>query len=353
MSLIVRGGLPGRFFMSLAIQSLGTFTSVGGDVPMTMASLLTQFQAFDDLAALASDGEPLTGAATPLSPRLTGVARLGALGLLALRECAAAAQPGAPLPVLVCAPDPADLQISPGGLLELVTADAGIAVDRQQSRVFARGRIAVLEALIAARTLLTTRRATGCYLVGVDSLVMGDRPRRLVQQGRVLDGNSVDGFVPGEGAAALLLTADGKGLAVIAGLGTGAEPAGGNEELPVTGAGLHEAALRALAESGTPGTQLAAVVHDVSGVHRDFEELLLARTRPPMDVAQQAQVYAPALSVGEIGAAAGPLALAMLAFFIQQGVVDGPGLCLFRSSDQARGAAAVTPAPQRRRSAHG
>src|SRR5262249_37969753 len=57
-----------------------------------------------------------------------------------------------------------------------------------------------------------------------------------------------------------------------------------------------------------------------------------------------ARLFVPALSVGEIGAAAGPLALAMLAFFVQPRVVEGPALCRLGSGGGARPAAAVRPA---------
>jgi 3-oxoacyl-[acyl-carrier-protein] synthase-1 len=343
--------------MSLVIQSLGAFTSVGGDVAMTMASLLSQFQAFDDLAADAGGaaGEPITGAATPLPARLAGVRRLAALGLLSLQECAAAAPPGPPVPLFVCAPGAGDWDGSSSELLEGVTADAGIAVDLAQSRVFSSGRTGVVDALRAGRELLAARRASAFYLLGVDSLVTGDRPFRLAGAGRILDDDNSDGFVPGEGAAALLLAdAGAHGVAALAGLGRGSEPAGGRADRALTGVGLHEAALGAVAEAQLRGADLCAVVHDVSGVQRDFEDLLLARGRPPLDAAGAARLFAPSLSVGEIGAAAGPLALAMLAFFIDKGVLGGPGLCLFHSDGTDRGAAAVAPLPPSKRwSSHG
>jgi 3-oxoacyl-[acyl-carrier-protein] synthase-1 len=340
--------------MFLVIQSLGAFTSVGGDVAMTMASLLSQFQAFDDLDAVAKGGEALTGAATPLPAGLTGRRRLAALGLLSLQECAAAAPPGPPAPLLVCAPSADDWDGSPSDLLEGVTGDAGIDVDLAQSRVFSNGRIGVVDALQAGRDLLASRRAAAFYLLGVDSLVTGERPYRLMNAGRLLDDENSDGFVPGEGAAALRLSSAGAdGVAALVGIGTGDEPAGRSGAQAMTGAGLHEAALGAVTDAKVGGSDLRAVVHDVSGIQRDFEDLLLARSRPPLDVAATARIFAPSISVGEIGAAAGPLALAMLAFFIHKGVVGGPGLCLFRSDGSGRGAAVVAPIPAGRRSSHG
>jgi hypothetical protein len=137
---------------------------------MTMASLLSQFQAFDDLELEAGDGEPATGASTPLPASLTGVRRLSALGLLALQECAAGAPSEAPAPLFVCAPSADDCDEPLAGLLEGVIADAGIAVDLSQSRIFSSGRSAVIDALRAGQELVSARRAAAFYLLGVDSL---------------------------------------------------------------------------------------------------------------------------------------------------------------------------------------
>jgi hypothetical protein len=73
---------------SLAIRSIGAFTSVGEDASMTMASILSGIQLFDDLELRGEDGEPVTGAVTPVARRLRGASRLGGIGLAAVRDCA-------------------------------------------------------------------------------------------------------------------------------------------------------------------------------------------------------------------------------------------------------------------------
>ena len=202
--------------------------------------------------------------------------------------------------------------------------------------------------------MLASGRANAFYLLGVDSLVTGPRVRGLLDAGRILTGEQADGFVPGEGAVALRFgVSKGNGAAVLAGLGSGREPAAQNEEVSLTGIGLHEAAQQAVSEAGVRGADLRGLVHDVSGAQRDFEDFLLARGRPPLDSAASVRVFAPSFSVGEIGAAAGPLAIAMLAFFIAKGVLDGPGLCLLRSEGTTRGAVALAPADGEWRHSHG
>jgi 3-oxoacyl-[acyl-carrier-protein] synthase-1 len=336
------------------IQSMGAFTSVGGDVPTTMAALVSEFQAFDDLPLNGPDGEPVTGASTPLPPDLVGRDRLVALGLFALQECAAGAPTRPDVPLFVCAPDTESGADATSSLLEGVTADAAIGIERRQSRVFPGGRAGLIDALRTGREILASGRADAFYLLGVDSLVTGPRVRGLMDSGRILTSEQADGFVPGEGAVALRFSVSrGNAAAVLAGLGSGREPAAPNERVSLTGVGLHEAAQQAVAEAGIGGADLRGLVHDVSGAQRDFEDFLLARGRPPLDSAGLVRVFAPSFSVGEIGAAAGPLAIAMLAFFIDKGVLDGPGLCLLRSEGPTRGAVALAPTERARRQSHG
>ena len=91
---------------------------------------MSEFQAFDDLPLRGPDGEPVTGASTPLPPNLLGGDRLAALGLFALQECAAGAPTRPDVPLFVCGPDMESGAEATASLLEGVTADAGIGVER-------------------------------------------------------------------------------------------------------------------------------------------------------------------------------------------------------------------------------
>jgi hypothetical protein len=73
-----------------------------------------------------------------------------------------------------------------------------------------------------------------------------------------------------------------------------------------------------------------------------MEELALAAARPPLG-GVDFRVLTPALSTGEVGAAAGVLSLAVLAFFMAHDELASPALAAFLSEGAARGAALVTP----------
>ena len=131
--------------------------------------------------------------------------------------------------------------------------------------------------------LLAAREAAGCYLVGADSLIAPKRLRRLARAGAVVDGVNSDGFVPGEGAAALLLVphADRATKALIAGLGTARDPGLAKGEA-ATGQAIGQALDQALADARIKPAQLSAAVHDLAGQYALFEELALAAARPPL-----------------------------------------------------------------------
>jgi 3-oxoacyl-[acyl-carrier-protein] synthase-1 len=329
----------------IAIQAIGAVTAAGDDASNTMAALVSELQLFDALDVPGSDGEPLTGARTGLPKRLKGVARLGGLGLVALTECAAKAPPGIRAPVLICAPAVDDLGADPGVLIDAVSADAALLVDKARSRVFPSGRAAFGQALGHADTLLRSGAVPACYLIGVDSLTESRRVTRLWEERRVFDPANRDGFVPGEAGVCVLLTGrvDERSMAAVTGFGVAEAP---TEDL-VTGAALSRAIAAAIGAAVIEPSAVGALVHDASGDRRSAEELTLASQREPFNRLGDVRVYAPADCTGEIGAAAGPMSLAMAAFFSAEGV-DGfesaPALLACLAEGPARASVVVAPA---------
>ena len=336
--------------MSLGIGAIGVLAANGASTSVVMASVLAAVQRFDDLDVAGPDGEPLGGAVVPLEGSPTGTDRLGALALGALLQCIGD-HGRAPAPMIVIAPAPEDVKAKPKELLAaILRADAALPIERGSSRVIQRGRQGIGDALRIARDLLTARRASECYVLGVDSLVTGDWVTRLVRQGAVIHEGNPDGIIPGEAAVAMRFSSDPRDhvLATVIGLGMSEEPGSRPDtDAPLTGRGLALAAGEALAEASEPEhlPPLAGLVHDRSGPHRHFEELALARGRVPLAGVTGEATFMPGLSAGETGAAAGLLALATTAFFVEKRVIVGPGVCLFTTDDAWRGAAIVVASP--------
>jgi 3-oxoacyl-(acyl-carrier-protein) synthase len=131
-------------------------------------------------------------------------------------------------------------------------------------------------------------------------------------------------------------------LAAWLGAAIGREEACRGTELPVTGVGVQEAMTRALAQAKLPFESVAAVAHDFSGEERYFEELLQASSRLTR-AESNITVEDPGLSVGETGAAAGFLAIAMMAFLQSKGVHRRPSLAVISCDGPERGAVVLGP----------
>lgn len=335
----------------IAIETAGAITPVGLDLADSMAAIYTRAQLFEDLGVLDADGEPLSGMKIPFAEDLAGPERLAAMAHEVLDECTASVETdGAKLPLLLCCPEAGafgqEAADFPARVLAEVIAKSPVPIDGARSRVLARGRAGVLDALGAALALLEDGAAVHCLVGGVDCLVDDARVQTLADDERLLTSTNKDGFVAGEAGAMLLLSnrPAPSTLASWLGAAAGHEEATRGSERPITGAGMQDAMTKALALAKTPFEALDCVAHDFSGEARYFEELLLASSRLAKATANHA-VEIPALSVGETGAAAGFLTVAMLAFLHGKGVHAGPSLGILSSDGPERGAVVLGPAP--------
>ena len=329
--------------MAIAIEAMGAVTAVGDNLPLSVASIYTSGRRCVALAALGADGRPVIGAPAMIDDDVRGIDRLRLLALMALQDCLGdqlEAQP--PLPVVVCAPPLEPFGCDASWFLQRLLDDSDLALDPEGSRVIAGGRAAFPDALALAEQRLASQEWPACFLVGVDSLVATARLAREVAARRVAGPGNATGFIPGEAGAALLLSlrADAGSAAIIAGIGR----CGGGTTFNTTAAVLADAAERALANAGIAAPALGAICHDGNGDWAQLEEMALADARPPLSLVPEAQRLIPSISTGEVGAAAGPLSLAIVGLLLAKGVVQRPSLAMFAAEGQARAAAVLTAA---------
>ena len=329
---------------SIHITGLGTFTPVGVNVPQTMGSVLSRLQWFDDLDLLDATGEPVTGARVRLRGVKDPAERYVGMGALALAECCGVGQgrrsSREQSPLFLATSPQRDLPCSPKELLDHLAGaqdqEGNEAILRSASRVFAEGRRGSIRALFAAVNALRSNEFEACYVGGVDSLLDPVLLHELLADGRLHDKAGSDGFTPGEGAAFVKLEMSSSSQQ--GGMLLGASLAE-DEETP--GLALANAATGALRAARLGPSQLTAIVHDGTGESTAAEERAIALTRlgftgpPPEGFA----TWAPSFSVGETGAAAAPLCLAMTTFFLRAGVFQGPVLNWFKA--EGMGAAIV------------
>src|SRR5205807_3523251 len=90
-------------------------------------------------------------------------------------------------------------------LSEYLAARAGLALDQAASRTFPLGRASVLVAIESALSAMTTDPSQAILVGGVDTFLDLRLLATLGAEGRVHGPRVMDGFVPGEGAAFLLI----------------------------------------------------------------------------------------------------------------------------------------------------
>lgn len=331
----------------LGIAAVGAVTVVGEDAPATVGSIFTEAQAFKRLPVSRPDGRPLAGAVVPMGDDVKGVDRLVLLAGSAVKEATRGVARGTEIGLVGCTSSDVDVvgtTEQPGAFLARLASEAGITIEQKASRIFRDDNLPTVEALSFAENTLHSSGLPAVCLIGVDSL--STQPRL----GRLLRTVSAERFVPGEAAAALLLTR-GLGpdsLAIILGIGT-CEIAPASRPRLLPHAKYSIAAIeRAMSDAGLAGTPITAFLHDFSNTQANDEELTWLQGSPSFPAAPGTCVLSPQASVGETGAASGILSLATLAFLIDRLEIDGNGICLFAPNAGSRGAAVLTPSPKRK-----
>ncbi len=272
--------------------------------------------------------------------------RLARLAALALAEAVLPLGKGDDLPVLLALPEqdearPFDRALMVKAIaLQAGRADAGAGIEAGWS-----GRAGGLMALAQAEARLDAG-ARFLLVVGVDTYAAPAILARLVRAGRIKTDRDLDGFIPGEGAAALLVTrrahAQERGLrilAVIAGSGSAHEPGFIASSEPNRGQGLTQAI--AAATAGLSAEPRVAEVHTAfTGESYWAKEWGAAAIRHQARLAPDHGMHHPADGYGDLGAASGVALVVLATQGLSAGYGRSPAL-LFASSDGPDRAAVV------------
>lgn len=340
------------------IVAVGAITSIGAGAAQTDASLRAGLCRFregpwpqgDDAVIMArvrdeALAEPLARLAA--APRLQlddRWRRMVALAGLALADAMIASTDPRPAALQLGVADPREgvPAIDPATLWAALSIAAECPIDASRSRVFARGRAAIFDAMAAGRELLRMQPDARVVCGAVDSYVDAERVRREHAQGRTQGGPwAGDGRALGEAAGVLVLEADAqrRGGVVLAAIGRAEDPGHRFGHAPARGEGLSDAleALRGELEPRVPfGVAWAGLTgesHDVKlwGTaclrHRD---LLVAHTR----------LEHPADRIGDAGAGLGAVMFVDAHQRLIAGRYDGPAF-LWAASDHGPCGAAM------------
>ena len=329
----------------ISIAGIGLVTSVGLNALASCAAIRAKLTRPTQSRVTGSDGEWITAHQVALDPACRRLDRLARLAARAARECMADTprEQWSGIPLLLCVAEgdrPGRLEGLDDRLFVLLQKLLG-ARFAAQSAVVARGRVAVAVALAQAHKLIVEGHRQ-VLIVAVDSLLGAATLGHLDRQQRLLSEFNSNGFIPGEAAGAVRISAASAGAQMLCrGMGFGVEPAHIASGLPLRGDGLAAAIKEALRQAGEKLHHLDYRMADLSGEQYYFKEAALALLRTMRQRRETFDLLHPAECIGEVGAAAGMTVLVCAVVAAQKRYAPGPRVLAHWSNDAGQRAAVV------------
>ena len=331
----------------LAIVRTGLVSSVGLSSPAACAAIRAKVTNPTETRFIDADGEWIMAHQVPLERPWSGRTKLVKMAALAIEECLVdvARDNWIDIPLLLCVAEPE----RPGRvsgledrLFDELQRELGVAF-AAHSLVIPHGRVSVATALAHARNLTNEGGASCALIAAVDSLVAWATLSGYERESRLLTARNSNGFMPGEGAAAILVSPrprDPEGT-WITGIGFAVEKATITSDEPLRGDGLSAAIKRALSDAGCGLHDLDLRVADVSGEQYYFKEAALAVSRVLRARKSSLEIWHPAECIGEAGAVAGLASLTVAEAACRKAYAPGPGILCHAANDAGHRAAVV------------
>ncbi|TKJ62114.1 hypothetical protein [Pseudomonas sp. CFBP13506] len=334
---------------ALSIIGSGMVSAVGLSAPASCAAIRCAIDNFQETRFIDRGGEWLIAASVPLEQPWRGRTKLVKMAARAIAEALHSTPNVDPekTPLLLGLAElerPGRLEGLDKGLLQAIEAELGLRF-HPASSILAHGRVSAAVALLDARTLIYGGGHRHVLIAGVDSFLNGPTLAAFEQRERLLTSQNSNGFIPGEGAAAVVLAApvasDTPQLACI-GLGFGTEQATvESEDIPLRAEGLTQAVRAALGEAGCGLEQMDYRLTDISGEQYYFKEASLALSRSLRVRKEFFHLWHPADCIGEVGAAIGPAMLAVALAASRKGYGEGPNIFCHLGNDAGQRAVAL------------
>jgi 3-oxoacyl-[acyl-carrier-protein] synthase-1 len=260
--------------------------------------------------------------------------------------------PPPPLLLAMPGPHPDGREPSPKSLLEHLVAQTGVELDLRRSKLIREGRAGALLALQQALDMLNTHRLATVCVGGVDTYFDLDLLDALDARERLLHARGPsDGFIPGEGAAFLLLGSPGTGkylklnpIARITGVGIGTEKGHLSSEEPHRGDGLADTFRTLFASHPANAHKVRCVYAGLNGENFWAKEWGVAYLRNSRHFEPDHSILHPIEYIGDPGAALGAILMGVAAIGIQRQYRPSPCLVWCASDGEARAATLVQAA---------
>jgi len=330
----------------LTVAATGLVTSVGLTAPAACAAIRAGLTNPIETHFVDSFGERIIGHGVPMETPYVGRERLVRMAAGVAEQCLAHLHEAdsSRIPLLLCVAE----QTRPGrleGLDDLLFTEieelAGIRF-APTSATIAQGRVGFANALLYARKLVYEEGVSPLLIMAVDSLLVAATLEGFDRNGRLLTNNNSNGFMPGEGAAGVLISRPGEEPALcLDGIGFGTESAHIESELPLRADGLVAAVRAALNDSACELHDLDVRITDSSGEQYYFKEAALTLARLLRQRKEEFDIWHPADCIGEIGSAIGPALLVMADAACRKGYAPGSRMLIHAGNDLGERAAIV------------
>lgn len=328
----------------IAILNTGLVTSVGLSAPATCAAIRAKLTNTSETRFMDSNGKWIMAHSVPLDQPWRGPAKLVKMAVMATEECLAQV-PRAQwekIPVMLCV---AELE-RPGrtdGLDDQLFLDIAAELKTRfapQSRLIAQGRVGVAVALKHARQLIHEQNVPMVLIAATDSLLSWPTLSHYERNGRLLTERNSNGFMPGEGAGALLVgRPTGKPELLCTGLGFTTEKAHIDSSEPFRADGITGAIKAALQDAAREMHDFDFRISDLSGEQYYFKEAATALSRTLRQRKEEFDLWHPAECTGEAGAFAGISIVSLADAACRKGYAAGPNMLAHFANDAGQRAA--------------
>jgi 3-oxoacyl-[acyl-carrier-protein] synthase-1 len=319
-------------------------TGVGLSAPAACAAIRVGLNNFAETKFIDKGGEWMIGSAVPTDEPWRGREKLIRLVTASIGECLerAGRMVAQEVPVLLCVAETG----RPGrldGLDETVLREIENRLEirfHKRSEVIAGGCVAGVEALHRTRALVRSGRPY-CLIAGVDSYLVAATLAAYEERNRLKTSLNSDGFIPGEAGAAVLLGPPSEGQRELRchGIGVATENATIEGDEPLRADGLVSALRACLADAGTTMAKVDYRITDLNGEQYSFKEAALALTRVLRERKDRMDLWHPADSIGDVGAATVPCVLGIALEAARKGYAPGStALCHFANDGVERAA---------------
>lgn len=329
----------------IAIRRTGLVTSVGMSAPASCAAFRTKLTNPSETRFVDADGAWILAHQVPLDQPLRGLAKLASMLSMSIDE----ALEGIPkpewtsIPLLLCVAEPDRPGRTDGlddQLFPTIQSELGVRF-AEQSAVVAHGRVGVAVAMERARALISKAKVARVLVAAADSLLSWPTLSHYEHADRLLSERNSNGFMPGEAAGALLLSAPtgAAGELLCTGIGFAREAAHIHSEEPLRADGLSQAIKAALADAGRQMHEMDFRITDNSGEHYYFKEAALALSRTLRVRKEDFDIWHPAECTGEVGAASGVTILANAKAACEKHYSKGHAILVHMGNDSGQRAA--------------